>query len=544
MFKYFKFILFLFLLVLLFIPFLGQTPLFDWFETGYAGASRQMVVSGDYMTIQLGAKPYLGFQPLFIWMQAISMKIFGINEFAARFPNAVCGIFTLALIFYIGRRLVSAQFGYLWALFYASSLVPFHFFRLGLIDPWYNFFILIGLFCLYKFFLVPNKKQKDLFIVLSALFLGLAVLVNGFWIVIILTLSLVFYFIIKMFKVKIAFRHILIFIIIFLIISCIWYFIEIIRGNSGYAIAALKFQLHRVTAMNTGRNGFFLIYLLITLLGVFPASIIAISVIRKQRKDDREPLHEFRNWMMILFLVITGFQLLMQPRVTDYSTFAFIPLSFFACYVVTKLLEQNQDFTKWTGRFVLFIGVVWGALFAVFEILHIYKEFILSAGFIKNLYIINIISADVSISNAILIIGLVYIAGMLTLFMLGRFSFFKKITGILTLTILLNYAIYVFIIPPIERYMQNSLIGFCKEKANEDCFILPVGFLSYAHLFYGNKELQVNLKDLTDKDQSESSFNKTIYVIYKSGTKAELLDKLGNPEIIGEENGYIFAIKK
>lgn len=542
--KWFKLLLFILLSGLLFIPFLGQTSLFDWFETGYAEAARQMVVSNDYLTIQIGAKPYIEFQPLFIWMQALSMQIFGVNEFAARFPNAICGLLTLLSIFYIGRRLVGTQFGYLWALFYASSLVPFHFFRLGLIDPWYNFFILLGLFCVYKYFLVSGKKQKDLFASLAAAFLGLAVLVNGFWVIPILALGLVFYAIIKMFKIKVMFRHIVIFIFIFLLVGCSWYIINILRGQTDYALAALKFQMHRVTAMNTGRDGFFFIYIIITLLGIFPASILAFNVIRQQRKDDREPLHEYRNWMVILFLVITGFQFVMQPRVTNYSTFAFIPLTFFASYVVSKLLEQKLDFPKWTRRFILIVGVILGILFASFEVIHIYKDYILSAGFFINQFMIEVLSTNVIISRVILIIGLVYISGVLTLFMLGRFSFLKKITGLLILTILFNYAVYVFIIPPIEKYMQSSLIEFCKEKMKEDCFILPVGFLSYAQFFYGNKDRKTNLRELTNKNQSGTGFNKTVYVIYKTGTRPKLINKWKNLKVIGEENGYIFAIAK
>jgi len=31
------------------------------------------------------------------------MKTFGINEFAARLPNAICGVFTLLFIYRIGN---------------------------------------------------------------------------------------------------------------------------------------------------------------------------------------------------------------------------------------------------------------------------------------------------------------------------------------------------------------------------------------------------------------------------------------------------------
>ncbi|MBK8967347.1 MAG: hypothetical protein IPM36_11865 [Lewinellaceae bacterium] len=42
----------------------------------------------------------------------------------------------------------------------------------------------------------------------------------------------------------------------------------------------------------------------------------------------------------------------------------------------------------------------------------------------------------------------------------------------------------VFVIGNIEKYFQYSTIEFYESKAGENCSIQPVGFKSYAHLFY------------------------------------------------------------
>src|SRR4030042_6770053 len=81
----------------LFIPFLGGVNLFDWDEINFAESAREMIVSGDYLTVQINYLPFWEKPPLFIWMQVLSMKLFGINEFAARFPNAICGIVSLLM---------------------------------------------------------------------------------------------------------------------------------------------------------------------------------------------------------------------------------------------------------------------------------------------------------------------------------------------------------------------------------------------------------------------------------------------------------------
>ena len=81
--------------IILFIPFLGAAPLFDWDEINFAESAREMLLTGNYSRVQINFQPFWEKPPLFFWMQALSMKLFGINEYAARFPNAVFGIITM-----------------------------------------------------------------------------------------------------------------------------------------------------------------------------------------------------------------------------------------------------------------------------------------------------------------------------------------------------------------------------------------------------------------------------------------------------------------
>jgi len=65
---------------------------------------------------------------LFIWMQAASMWVFGVNEFAARLPNALCGIITLLVLFHTGKKYFDERFGWLWVMVYLGCFsAPFIF---------------------------------------------------------------------------------------------------------------------------------------------------------------------------------------------------------------------------------------------------------------------------------------------------------------------------------------------------------------------------------------------------------------------------------
>ncbi len=110
--------------VLLFVPFLGNVHLFDWDEINFAESAREMLLTGNYRMVQINFQPFYEKPPLFIWLQALSMNYFGVSEFAARLPNAICGIATMLVVFNVGRYVFSSQLGVLWALLFACSFLP------------------------------------------------------------------------------------------------------------------------------------------------------------------------------------------------------------------------------------------------------------------------------------------------------------------------------------------------------------------------------------------------------------------------------------
>jgi len=64
-----------------------------------------MIVSGDWVTARLDGIAYLEKPPLVYWMVALSYKVFGVHDWAARLPVA---------LFCIGVCLLTAAFG-IWA---------------------------------------------------------------------------------------------------------------------------------------------------------------------------------------------------------------------------------------------------------------------------------------------------------------------------------------------------------------------------------------------------------------------------------------------
>jgi 4-amino-4-deoxy-L-arabinose transferase-like glycosyltransferase len=135
-----------------FIPFIGSSHLFDWDEINFAESAREMILTGNYATVQINYMPFWEKPPLFFWMQVLAMKAFNVfdpnsgfaPEFGARFPNAIIGIITLLVFYRIGRKLYNEKFGVLWALGYLGSFTPHLYFKSGIIDPTFNLFIFLG----------------------------------------------------------------------------------------------------------------------------------------------------------------------------------------------------------------------------------------------------------------------------------------------------------------------------------------------------------------------------------------------------------------
>lgn len=67
---------------------LGKNGLLDETEPLFVEASRQMTVTGDWITPYFNGVTRFDKPPLIYWSQAIAFQIFGVNEWAARLPSA------------------------------------------------------------------------------------------------------------------------------------------------------------------------------------------------------------------------------------------------------------------------------------------------------------------------------------------------------------------------------------------------------------------------------------------------------------------------
>jgi len=91
-------------------------------EGRYAEISREMVVSGDWLTPRLNGIKYFEKPPLQYWATAIAFKIFGFHEWTARLWTALAGYLTVLVVWWAGRKLFGAPAGLYAAMVLISNL--------------------------------------------------------------------------------------------------------------------------------------------------------------------------------------------------------------------------------------------------------------------------------------------------------------------------------------------------------------------------------------------------------------------------------------
>jgi len=96
-------------IIILWFATLAARPLFNTDEGRYAEIPREMLADGDWVIPHLNGLDYIEKPPLQYWATALSLKVFGINEFAARLYTALCALLTLIVIFITAGELWDRQ---------------------------------------------------------------------------------------------------------------------------------------------------------------------------------------------------------------------------------------------------------------------------------------------------------------------------------------------------------------------------------------------------------------------------------------------------
>lgn len=547
------------LALLFFVPFLGAVHLFDWNEVHVAECTREMLVTGNFFCPQLNFQLFWETPPLFLWFQAISMKIFGIGEFAARFPNAICGLVTMLVVYRIGYRLHDRGFGWLWVLAWLGSLLPHLYFRSGIVDPWYNLLIFISLYGFIEFrwlfftrFEGRNFWHRYRYLILGGGVLGLAVLTKGPIAYLIILLTLLAYFARYGFRNKGFMKHLSYYTAAAVVVSLVWYGVEMALHGSSFVQAFLTHQFQLFFAADEGGSGFLGFHALVLLLGCFPISAFALANLWGDHQSQDEMLEsdplasckrsDMATWMQILFWVVLLVFSLMRTKMAHLSSLAYFPLTYLGTLTIWRALRWNVQ-PRIVGYVLPALGILIGLAGMALPLIG------------QNIHWLKPLVAGNSFAEARLAIEMDWywwqgLPGfVLVLATLVSWRYWQRSQAWWAAqTIFTGGAIFVaftlvFIIGNIEKYTQYSTIEFYESKAGENCSIQPVGFKSYAHLFY-SQMCPSKLKQPIGSDSIlvQTPAGKKIYFVVKLAD-AKHLSGLSNCKELFRKDGLVYYEK-
>jgi 4-amino-4-deoxy-L-arabinose transferase-like glycosyltransferase len=131
--------------VVLFFYRLGAPGLMDPDEGRYAEIAREFFVLKDWLIPHLNFLPYLEKPPLVYWLTALSFKVLGFTEAAARLPSAVSALAGVFLAYGLGRALWGPGAAVLGALALATSAGWVILGRVLTLDMTFTLFLNLGI---------------------------------------------------------------------------------------------------------------------------------------------------------------------------------------------------------------------------------------------------------------------------------------------------------------------------------------------------------------------------------------------------------------
>lgn len=314
--------LILILLVLLcFFTGLGMAPLFDVDEGAFSEATREMLESGNYLTTYLNGEPRFDKPILIYWLQALSVRLFGIGEFAFRFPSAAASALWAGAIYLFARRETGRKEAFIATTAMITSLQVTIIGKAAIADALLNCLLAVSMFAIYLYY----RERKRLWILLAFAMIGLGTLTKGpIAILIPLAVSAMFFALEKELRAWIRAMFDPAGIMLFLLIVAPWYTLEYL--DQGMAFIEGFILKHNVSRFNTPleqHTGSLWYYFPVVLLGLMPSTGLLVPVAMRLRKLLRAPLNRF---LLLWFAFVFIFFSLSGTKLPHYVIYGYTPI--------------------------------------------------------------------------------------------------------------------------------------------------------------------------------------------------------------------------
>ncbi len=369
------------LLVLSFIMFfykLGAPSLFETDEVIYSQVAREIVRTGDWVTLHLFSKNWFIHPPFYMWLTAASSFVFGDNEFNTRLWNAVFAVGLVYITYLLGKKMFRDGVGLLAGYILATSLQYILQARIAIFDMPLVFFEMLSL--LFFFHWLEDKLPKYYY--LFFLSMGLAVLMKG-PVGILLPLLVIIPYLAFTGNLKALFNlRIFLGIIIAYLAGGTWYTVETVIHGRSFVDSVFGFYIiGRYLTTIEQHYGPWYFYFPVIIIGFMPwVSFLPYSLAYQwQKRGDSDNLFAVL-WMGVVFVFFSIAGTKLPGYIMSFYPLAAISIS---KMVQDHLSGEDSGLRLYVSRAYKTLAVfsvvllVIGALLKVFEFPDIYDRTLL-----------------------------------------------------------------------------------------------------------------------------------------------------------------------
>lgn len=342
-----------------FTVFNAEIPITDPVESNYALPGKEMLLGGDWLTPHIYGHFWFDKPVMIYWLIAISYQLFGVNEFAARFPAALFSAGSVLFLYWFACKLYgNKKTAIISAIVLGTSLQYWILARMVITDAILFFFMNIALASYY----LGLKGQGMRWYIVAYVMAGFAVLTKGPIGIVLPAMVVIGYILVTrqwyLFKQLFVLRGMA----ITLCIAAPWY-VTMFQLH-GMEFINTFFGLHnyiRATISEHPKDNYFYYYLVLFPASMLPWSGMLVKMLVNIKKELRADSSQFLlTWLMTVIVFFT----LMATKYPTYVFPAVFPAALLIGRNISEMLQLSRR-VEWLYLSlpgILFLGIAAGGI--------------------------------------------------------------------------------------------------------------------------------------------------------------------------------------
>lgn len=448
---------------------LGSIPLLDPDEPVYTETAREMIQFNDYLSPRIYNEYWFDKPPMYYWLVAGAMHVFGDGEFAARFPAAMMAFLTVMMLYCSVTKLFSERAGFWSALVLATSCQFFYLGKAAVTDTTLLFFLTGALLAyihkkywlMYICMALATVTKGPIGLVLPGAIIFLHIACTGQW-------------------RRILEMHCLRGMVLYLLVAGPWYYLMYQVHGMEFIDTFLGF--HNITRFTTPEHPTRVLwwyYFPVIVLGLFPWTGLLLQSIKSAFAECRSEEMQKMIFVQIWWLFVFIFFSISKTKLVSYILPMFPALAIMIGWNIARMQKENYG-VRWS--WVLGTGIMF---------------LVLTAGWvIGGQQLPEVAFGGIVLGVVTFILGVSIIWALVVYRDINFAAWLHVITGVLTMVIAFS-----FLLPMVaNRFSVKEIVKVYQSKCDQQKPVYVDKFLHPGFMYYSGvpgTEVKPKTTDLT-----------------------------------------------